>query len=153
MDFAFSDRCNEYRSTLLQFMDDCVYPNEPVFHEQLVASGNPNHHPAVMEEMKAEARRRGLWNLFQPHKDWGPGLTNLEYAPLAEIMINDRGNLATRRPESTARATAGSSRVSNTTGAPMARSISSAESARPGSWITAMPVGWTPIRRARWIAM
>ena len=39
-----------------------------------------------MEELKAEARERGLWNLFQPHKDWGPGLTNLEYAPLAEIM-------------------------------------------------------------------
>ena len=39
-----------------------------------------------MEELKAEARKRGLWNLFQPHKDWGPGLTNAEYAPLAEIM-------------------------------------------------------------------
>src|SRR4029078_7721966 len=86
MDFAFNDRCNEYRSTLLEFMDDCVYPNEPVFREQLVASGNPNHAPAVMEEMKAEARNRGLWNLFHPHPDWGPGLTNLEYAPLAEIM-------------------------------------------------------------------
>src|SRR5262245_28459512 len=86
MDFAFSDRCNEYRATLLEFMDDCVYPNESVYHDQLVASGDPHHHPAVMEEMKAEARRRGLWNLFQPHQEWGPGLTNLEYAPLAEIM-------------------------------------------------------------------
>ena len=86
MDFEFSERCNEYRATLLEFMDDCVYPNESVYKEQLVASGNPHHHPAVMEEMKAEARRRGLWNLFQPHQEWGPGLTNLEYAPLAEIM-------------------------------------------------------------------
>src|SRR6187455_852513 len=86
MDFAFSDRCNEYRATLLEFMDDCVYPKEAVDHERLVASGEPHHHPAVMEEVKAEARRRGLWNLFQPHKEWGPGLTNLEYAPLAEIM-------------------------------------------------------------------
>ena len=67
-------------------MDDCVYPNESVYHEQLIDSGNPHHHPAVMEEMKAEARKRGLWNLFQPHKEWGPGLSNLEYAPLAEIM-------------------------------------------------------------------
>src|SRR6478735_8541124 len=86
MDFAFSDRCNEYRTTLLEFMDDCVYPNEAVYHEQLAASGNPHHHPPVMEEMKAEARSRGLWNLFQPHQEWGPGLTNLEYAPLAEVM-------------------------------------------------------------------
>ena len=86
MDFAFTDRCNEYRETLLSFMDECVYPNESVYHQQLVDSGNPHHHPAVMEEMKAEARKRGLWNLFQPHKEWGPGLTNPEYAPLAEIM-------------------------------------------------------------------
>ena len=86
MDFAFTDRCNEYRATLLSFMDECIYPNEPVYHEQLVASGNPHHLPAVMEKLKAEARKRGLWNLFQPHKDWGPGLTNAEYAPLAEIM-------------------------------------------------------------------
>jgi acyl-CoA dehydrogenase len=86
MDFAFTDRCNEYRATLLSFMDECIYPNEPVYHEQLVASGDPHHHPAVMEKLKAEARKRGLWNLFQPHKEWGPGLTNAEYAPLAEIM-------------------------------------------------------------------
>ncbi len=86
MDFAFTDRCNEYRATLLDFMDECIYPNEPVYQAQLVASGNPHHHPAVMEKLKAEARERGLWNLFQPHKEWGPGLTNAEYAPLAEIM-------------------------------------------------------------------
>src|SRR3954453_13053849 len=86
MDFAFSDRCNEYRTTLLQFRDECVYPNEAVYHQQLPASGDPPNHPAVMEEMKAEERKGGLWNLFQPHKEWGPGLTNLEYAPLAEIM-------------------------------------------------------------------
>ena len=86
MDFAFTDRCNEYRTTLLAFMDECIYPNESVYHEQLAASGDPHHHPAVMEELKAEARKRGLWNLFQPHKEWGPGLSNLEYAPMAEIM-------------------------------------------------------------------
>ena len=86
MDFAFTDRCNEYRTTLLAFMDDCIYPNESVFHDQLAASGDPHHHPAVMEELKVEARKRGLWNLFLPHDEWGPGLSNLEYAPLAEIM-------------------------------------------------------------------
>ncbi len=47
---------------------------------------DPHFHPPVMEELKDEARRRGLWNLFHPHPEWGPGLTNAEYAPLAEIM-------------------------------------------------------------------
>ena len=56
MDFAFTDRCNEYRATLLAFMDECIYPNESVFHEQLAASGDPHHHPAVMEELKKRAR-------------------------------------------------------------------------------------------------
>jgi acyl-CoA dehydrogenase len=50
------------------------------------ASGDPHFQPPILEELKAEARRRGLWNLFHPHPAWGPGLTNLEYAPLAEIM-------------------------------------------------------------------
>ncbi|MFM8267555.1 MAG: acyl-CoA dehydrogenase family protein [Ilumatobacteraceae bacterium] len=86
MDFAFSDRCLDYRDRLVAFMDECIYPNESVYEEQIAASGNPHHQPRVMEELKAEAQSRGLWNLFQPHPDWGPGLSNLEYAPLAEIM-------------------------------------------------------------------
>ncbi|WP_229787340.1 acyl-CoA dehydrogenase family protein [Actinokineospora fastidiosa] len=67
-------------------MDEWVYPAEAVYERQMLESADPHHHPAVMEELKAEARRRGLWNLFHPHPEWGPGLTNLEYAPLAEIM-------------------------------------------------------------------
>ena len=86
MDFAFSDRCLEYRDALLTFMEECIYPNEGATKRRSAASGNPHHHPEVMEELKQEARGRGLWNLFQPHQEWGPGLTNLEYAPLAEIM-------------------------------------------------------------------
>ncbi len=86
MDFALTDRCNAYRSRLLAFMDDCIYPNESVYDEQIAASGDPHHHPPVMESIKAEAKARGLWNLFHPHEQWGPGLTNAEYAPLAEIM-------------------------------------------------------------------
>ncbi|HEY4331238.1 MAG TPA: acyl-CoA dehydrogenase family protein [Ilumatobacteraceae bacterium] len=86
MDFAFSARCEEYRSKLLAFMDECIYPNESVYLQQIADSGDPHHHPPVMDELKAEARSRGLWNLFQPHQEWGPGLTHLEYAPLAEIM-------------------------------------------------------------------
>jgi len=67
-------------------MEKCVYPAEPVYDAQMCESGNPHHHPVIVEDLKSEARRRGLWNLFHPHPQWGPGLSNLEYAPLAEIM-------------------------------------------------------------------
>src|SRR5438445_1918503 len=66
-------------------MSGHVYPAEPVYREQVAASGKHHVSPPVMEQLKAEARRRGLWNLFLPDKRWGAGLTNLEYAPLAEI--------------------------------------------------------------------
>lgn len=84
--FTSTERAREYRRTLLTFMDECVYPAEPVYAEQMAAAGDPHHHPQILEELKAEARARGLWNLFHPHPEWGPGLSNLEYAPLAEIM-------------------------------------------------------------------
>jgi len=89
MDFAPSPRAQEYQKLLLAFMDEHVYPAEPVYARQMAESGNPNFHPPVLEELKAQARSRGLWNLFHPHErpDWGaPGLSNLDYAPLAEIM-------------------------------------------------------------------
>jgi len=89
MEFAPSPRAVEYQDKLLAFMDSHVYPAESVYHAQMHESGNPNHHPPVLEELKAEARERGLWNLFHPHQDaeWGsPGLSNLDYAPLCEIM-------------------------------------------------------------------
>lgn len=86
MDFRESDRAREYRERLEAFMDECVYPAEATIAEQVRASGDPHHHPAAMEELKAEAKSRGLWNLFHPHPGRGPGLSNVEYAPLAEIM-------------------------------------------------------------------
>jgi acyl-CoA dehydrogenase len=86
MDFELTDRCKSYQERVTAFMDEHIYPAEPVYEEQMRASGNPNHHPAILEELKAEAQRRGLWNLFHPHPEWGPALTNAEYAPLAEIM-------------------------------------------------------------------
>jgi acyl-CoA dehydrogenase len=86
MDFELTDRCQALRERLLAFMDERVYPAERVYHEQIASSGDPHHHPPVMEELKAQARERGLWNLFHPSADWGAGLTNGEYAPLAEIM-------------------------------------------------------------------
>jgi acyl-CoA dehydrogenase len=84
--FTSTERAREYRRTLLAFMDDSVYPAEPVYAEQMAAAGDPHHHPQILEDLKAEAKQRGLWNLFHPHPEWGPGLSNLEYAPLAEIM-------------------------------------------------------------------
>ena len=89
MDFAFSDRCQELRERLLAFMDEYVYAAEPVYHEQLIASGDPHSDPPVIEELKERARELGLWNLFlpEPTEDVDvPGLSNAEYAPLAEIM-------------------------------------------------------------------
>src|SRR5579864_7617671 len=89
MDFELSDRCKELRERLLAFMDDQIYPNEPVYEEQLRESGRPHFHPPVMEELKERARELGLWNLFLPHgapDGLAPGLSNLDYAPLAEIM-------------------------------------------------------------------
>ena len=86
MDFAYTPRCEEYRANLLEFMDEWIYPNEHRYHDEIAQSGNPNHYPAVMDELKAQARKRGLWNMFHPHADRGAGLTNAEYAPLAEIL-------------------------------------------------------------------
>ncbi len=83
--FELSERGQEYRDKMLAFMDEHVYPAEAVYQQQMHDSGDPNHHPQILEDLKAEARSRGLWNLFHPHPEWGPGLTNLEYAHLAEI--------------------------------------------------------------------
>jgi acyl-CoA dehydrogenase len=95
--YELTDRAKRYQSELLAFMDEHVYPAEAVYAEQMAASGDPHFHPPVIEDLKAEAKRRGLWNLFHPHPEWGPGLTNLEYAPLAEIM----GRSAHLAPEAT----------------------------------------------------
>jgi acyl-CoA dehydrogenase len=86
MDFSFDERTQEMRERLLAFMDECVYPAEETYRIQAKESDRTWETPPVVEELKAEARKRGLWNLFLPpiHAD-SPGLTNLQYAPLAEI--------------------------------------------------------------------
>jgi acyl-CoA dehydrogenase len=85
MDFEQSARGKDFAERLTAFMDERVYPAESVYEEQLREAGDPHAHPPVMEELKEEARSRGLWNLFHPDPEYGPGLTNVEYAPLAEI--------------------------------------------------------------------
>ena len=85
MDFAFDERTEQLRGELLAFMDEHVYPAEPEFERTDPAQPFSWERPKVMAELRAEARRRGLWNLFLPDKEHGAGLTNLQYAPLAEI--------------------------------------------------------------------
>lgn len=86
MDFAFSQRCEEFRERLLAFMDAHVYPAEAVYAQQVASQESRWETPPIMEQLKAKAREAGLWNLFLPEADYGPGLSNLEYAPLCEIM-------------------------------------------------------------------
>ncbi|MFJ2935630.1 acyl-CoA dehydrogenase family protein [Streptomyces sp. NPDC087219] len=85
MDFAYDARTEELRERLLAFMDEHVYPAERTAEEQRALLASPWDTPAVVEELKAEAKRQGLWNLFLPDAEYGAGLTNLQYAPLAEI--------------------------------------------------------------------
>ncbi|MEX0169307.1 acyl-CoA dehydrogenase family protein [Streptomyces sp. LMG1-1-1.1] len=85
MDFAYDARTEELRTRLLAFMDEHVYPAEAVAEEQRALLASPWDTPRVVEELKAEAKRQGLWNLFLPDAEYGAGLTNLQYAPLAEI--------------------------------------------------------------------
>ncbi len=85
MDFAYSEKVNQLRQQMSDFMDSYIYPNESTKRNQIAASGNPFHHAEIVDELKVKARAAGLWNLFLPDTEYGAGLTNLEYAPLAEI--------------------------------------------------------------------
>ncbi len=86
MDFAYTEKVNELCKRLTAFMERFIYPAQQTYRDQIAASGNPHHHAEIVDELKARARSEGLWNLFLPDKEYGAGLTNLEYAPLAEIM-------------------------------------------------------------------
>ncbi|MBT2757047.1 acyl-CoA dehydrogenase [Mesobacillus foraminis] len=86
MNFTYSDKVKEFQQRLSQFMDDYVYPNERLYYDQLNPGGRFASIPPIMEELKQKAREQGLWNLFLPESEYGAGLTNLEYAPLCEIL-------------------------------------------------------------------
>lgn len=85
MEFAYTPRVQEFRARLLEFMDSHIYPAEPVYRRQMEEAGDPNFDPPIIDDLKREARARGLWNLFLPDPEAGGGLSVLEYAPLAEI--------------------------------------------------------------------
>ncbi|MFH0934876.1 MAG: acyl-CoA dehydrogenase family protein, partial [Pseudomonadota bacterium] len=90
MDFAYTDKVKAMQTKLIAFMDEHVYPNEHRFHAEILENrrkGNQWIPTKVVEELKPKARAAGLWNLFLPHSKRAPeGLSNLEYAPLCEIM-------------------------------------------------------------------
>ena len=88
MDFQHSARSVALQAELASFLSEVIHPAEAEFHQQEQANraaGRPFRTPAVMAELKAEARRRGLWNLFLPDDRFGAGLSVLDYAPLAEL--------------------------------------------------------------------
>lgn len=86
MNFEYSETVNTLRQRLSVFMDEMVYSNEKVYQSALNQAPNRWTVPAIMETLKAKAREVGLWNLFLPDSDQGGGLSNLDYAPLCEIM-------------------------------------------------------------------
>ena len=86
MNLSFSDEQLALQARLAAFMDEHVYPAEALYHEQLADGESRWQLPAVMETLKARAREADLWNLFLPNSDLGAGLSNLDYAPLCEIM-------------------------------------------------------------------
>ena len=85
MHFEHSPKVQELQAKLLEFMDEHIYPNEKRFYDQ-VAEGDRWQPAQIIESLKPKAREAGLWNLFLPASEYGAGLTNLEYAPLCEIM-------------------------------------------------------------------
>jgi acyl-CoA dehydrogenase len=85
MDFSHNARTVEYLERLQSFMDERVYPAEAIQEEQVAAQRNRVEATPILQDLKVEARSRGLWNLFLPDPEFGPGLKNIEYAPLAEL--------------------------------------------------------------------
>jgi acyl-CoA dehydrogenase len=86
VDFEFTARTADLAARLETFMVEHVYPAEAGYDAQVAANGNPHEQPQIMRDLQRIAREQGLWNLFMTHGDRGAGLSNLEYAPLAEIV-------------------------------------------------------------------
>ncbi len=87
MDFQLSPRAKELQQRLLAFFDEHIYPNEETYDAQMAAFGSNRWQiPQIIEDLKKQAKQAGLWNLFLPHSDTVEGLSNLDYAPLCEIM-------------------------------------------------------------------
>lgn len=86
MNFEYSDKVKRLQEKISDFMDQYVFPNEKTYMEQISKENRFSTHPSIMEELKAKAKAEGLWNLFLPDSEDGAGLSNIEYAPLCELM-------------------------------------------------------------------
>ena len=86
MEFQFSDRTKELVARVQDFMDRHIHPNEDLYYEQLEEGPTRWKVVPILEAVKAKAKEEGLWNLFLPESDHGAGLTNMEYAPVCEVM-------------------------------------------------------------------
>ena len=86
MDFSLSDKAEDYLGRLQTFFDKHIFPNEKDYDNEIENSHDPLHIPNLLNELKVIAKNEKLWNLFLPDKKYGPGLSNLDYAPLAELM-------------------------------------------------------------------
>ncbi|MFD0775457.1 acyl-CoA dehydrogenase family protein [Streptomonospora algeriensis] len=91
MDFTHDETTRDYLERLRAFMDERITPAEPVYAEQAAERSDPWSTPPVIKDLQAQARERGLWNLFLPDPSYGAGLTNLQYAPLAEMTGRSPG--------------------------------------------------------------
>jgi acyl-CoA dehydrogenase len=91
MEFAYDARTEELRAQVNAFMDEFVYPNEQRYADEVASAEDEWSEPPIIAELQREARARGLWNLFLPKSEDGAGLTNMQYAPLAEIMGRSPG--------------------------------------------------------------
>ena len=85
MDFNYSIKSLDLQKQLVDFFEEYIYPNENAYDKEIEDSGNPLHIPNILDDLKEKAKKSGLWNLFLPDDKYGAGLTNVEYAPLAEI--------------------------------------------------------------------
>ena len=107
MDFEYSDRSKALVEKLNKFMDEVIYPAESVYEEQMEKAKDRWQLPPVMEECKAEAKKRGLWNMFLPaDRETGDthgtmGLSNLEYAPICEVLGRSFSTFETAEDEPT----------------------------------------------------
>ncbi|WP_257350419.1 acyl-CoA dehydrogenase family protein [Pseudalkalibacillus decolorationis] len=86
MNFDYSEKVQDLQGKLTAFMDEYIYPNEKVYEDQLSKENRFSTVPPILEELKKKAKEKDLWNLFLPESEYGAGLTNIEYAPLCEIM-------------------------------------------------------------------
>ena len=85
MDFKFSQKSLELQEKMNKFFEEHIFPNEEAYEKAILDSGDPLHIPKLLDELKDKARKEDLWNLFLPDNEYGAGLTNVDYAPLAEI--------------------------------------------------------------------